>query len=380
MPRAQSFQRSPELKREFNRLTEHWCKKNRMSLSDLAERCGVSLQYLSHIGRYGRVPSKPILILLALNLELEDPELLFRLADLKTPWPLDSGLRLRGPTGAESGLLSINLDMKGFAATIQEIVRKEMQPKRLNEILGGRPLKVGLNRGQFFLFEDGREGFFHELLRALALALHCELETVEVHHSDYPERFSSGEIDLYGPVYKTPQRLGQAIYLRPFCRVRLAGVARTEKCPGLPALPPPKSIEELGKRPYIVAVHKDAMAHHFAQAELGLPANRIIACELPEEAVERILLSSIPRPAHLILTDAPFARKVCGAHPKTSMLFGQDRAKIPAYDDTIAVRPDWPVVTAALDEALDFLRKGGAIARIFDLKIAREEAAAVQVI
>ena len=145
------FLRSPELKRAFLDASEHWYRKHRLSPADLAERCGVSLQYLSHVGRYGRIPSKPILTLLAFNLSPDDPEAFFRAAKMSDPWPYEVGIGLRARSATESGLLNVSLDMKGFADAIRDIVRAEIQPKRIEQLLGKRALRVGLNRGQFFL-------------------------------------------------------------------------------------------------------------------------------------------------------------------------------------------------------------------------------------
>lgn len=63
------------------------------------------------------------------------------------------------------------------------------------------------------------------------------------------------------------------------------------------------------------------------------------------------------------------------------MLFGEENAKVPFYEDAIAVRPDWNTLTQALDEALEFLQKGGSVSRIAEQKIPKKEtAAAVQVL
>lgn len=378
MKKKGNFEHSGELKRVFNELSDKWCKKNRLGLADLAERCGVTLQYLSHIGRYGRIPSKPILTLLAFNLDVAQPEDLFRMAGMNDPWPYESGMGLRQRPATESGLLSVSLDMNGFAAVIKEIVRAEVQPKRLDDLLGRRPLRVGLNRGQFFLFEkksrDSHEGFFPELMRSLALSLRCEVEFVDIVHSEFPKKLSNGAIDCFGPVYRTAPRLAHALFSKPFCSVPVAGLGRGKKASSLPSLPHPKKISELRKKDYIVAVHRDSMAHHFAETELGIPSERIIPCDLPEEALERVLLTNLPRPAHLMLTDTPFARRAAEDHGAGLETLFDERASDSAhYEDTIAVRQDWPALLAVIDQAIEFLKKGGAIERLFERTVGQDK-------
>ena len=372
------FSRSPELKRAFQEASEHWCRRNRLGLADLAERCGVSLQYLSHVGRYGRIPSKPILTLLALNLSPDEPAVFFRAARMTDAWPYDSGIGLRPRSAAESGLLSVSLDMKGFADAIRDIVRAEIQPKRIEQLLGKRALRVGVNRGQFFLLDERKgsnsEAFFPELIRALVLSLHCEVEFVNVPHSQFQQELERGGIDCYGPIYRTVPRIGHALFSKPFCHVSVAGLSRVRKASNLTELPVPKKVTELRKRDYIVAVHRDTMAHHFAEAELGIPRERLLPCDGPEEAVERVVLASLPRPAHIMLTDAPFAEKTNNEHPTTTelLVFNAD-SDAPPFEDTLAVRADWPALLAVLDEALDYLRKNGSLVRLFERAVGQPQ-------
>lgn len=367
--KSQTFEHSIELKRAFNELSEQWCRKNRMGMADLAERCGVSVQYLQHIGRYGRIPSRPVLTLLAFVLEVADPQVFFRLAGLKEDWPFEPGLGLRQQSAADSGLLSVSIDKNGFASMIREIVRAEVQPKRVEDLLGNRALRVGLNRGQFFLFDSGskNEGFFPELMRALALALHCQVEFTDVAHGDFATMLERGKIDCYGPVYRTASRLGKGLFSRPFCAVNLAALGRLRKATSLSALPMPKRISDLRKRDYVIAVHRDSMAQHFAESELDIPAERLIACDLPEEAFERVLLANLPRPAHLMLTDAPYAERVQRQHSSTTqLLFCDNDSDCPQFEDTFVVRSDWPSLLALMDQALELLKKGKGLERLFE--------------
>ncbi len=367
MKKEVPFKKSPELRKAFLDLSEKWCRKHRLDLSDLAERCGVSMQYLSHISRYGRIPSKPILTLLALNLEMLDPADLFRIAELNDPWPYDKGMGIRRPGAHESGLLSINLDMNGFAEVVRDLVRSELQPKRFENLLGKRALRIGLNKGQFFLFEGKSEGFFPELIQALALSLHCKLEFVEVNHADFSDQLARGKIDCYGPIYRTAPRLINSLYSKPFCTVPIAAVGRTKKSAQLKELPAPKKVSDLRKKDYMVAVHQESMAHHYAESVIGIPKERLILCQIPDEALERVMLSNIPRPAHLMLTDKPMALKVLTSHTTAlSSLFAESDSEAPPYEDSIAIRPDWPELLTILDQSIEFMQKSGAMSRIFE--------------
>ena len=363
------FAQSQELKTTFNALSEQWCRKYRLGLSDLAERCGVSTQYLSHIGRYGRIPSQPILLLLALNLEVKDPQSLFQQAGVNKEWPFEPGIGLRAQPANETGLLSINLDMHGFTNAIKEIVRAEVQPKRLDDLLKGKPLRVGLNQAQFFMFDTSKkadiEGFFPELLRTLALALQCEVQFIAVSFQDYAKKLSRGEIDCYGPIYATTSRLTHAPLTKSFCQVPLSGLARVKRISRLPYLPVPRKLSELREEPYVIAVHANTMAEHFAVTALGIPQERIISCSLAEEAVERIMLSNIPRPAHVMLTDAPFADKITREHGNAvSQVFDDADEDFTYFEDTIAIRADWPVLQSAIEQTLEMLKRNGTIKRL----------------
>ena len=90
MSQRTEFESSPDLKRLFLRELELWRRATHLGLADLSHRCGVSPSYLAHIGRYGRIPSKPVLILLALNFGLQNPRELFESAKLSDEWPFDA--------------------------------------------------------------------------------------------------------------------------------------------------------------------------------------------------------------------------------------------------------------------------------------------------
>lgn len=369
-----NFDTSLELRQQFKLHFEEWSKRNRAGLSELAERCGVSTQYLSHVGRYGRVPSRPIMILLAFNFQLTNPAAWFGAAGFDSLWPYEPGLQLRQAGASESGFLSVQLDMQGFTAAIREIVKSEIRPQSLPELLNGRPLRVGCNIHQTFLFKEGEKGFFHELIHLLALSLHIRVELIEVSHVNFIQSLHRGEIDIYGPIYFTTPRIGHALFTKPFCRVPLAALWRRSKARELPDLPNPKKVSELRRRDYRIAVHKDSMSHHFAVDSLALKEDQLVLCESAEESFERILMDKIPRPTHLVLTDLPHARAIQKEHSKKmELLFIDGSASESFYEDTIAVRKDWTSVVETLNSVLEFMMRNSTLARLAERTLGEDD-------
>ena len=107
MAKRVSFETSKELKHVYNEQMERWRERERSGLEELAKRCGVSPAYLAHVGRYGRIPSRPVLVLLALNFNMPDPERLLAAAGVKEPWPYDEPVALLPRSAADTGFLSL---------------------------------------------------------------------------------------------------------------------------------------------------------------------------------------------------------------------------------------------------------------------------------
>ena len=162
----------------------------------------------------------------------------------------------------------------------------------------------------------------------------------------------------------------QALHTKAFCAVQVSGAARVKKTAALAVLPLPQRISDLREKDYRIAVHADSMSHHLAISELGIPAERLIVCERPEETIERIILTGIPRPAHLILTHAPHAAQICKESPEqTTQIFTAPDPEAPPYEDTIALRPYWPSVASLLNDSLEFLRRNGSLTRLLQRTI-----------
>lgn len=365
------FERSAELKHLFNRYLELWKKKHRSGMEELARRCGVSASYLGHIGRYGRVPGKPVLILLAFNFELDDPSALFKAAAISDFWPYDEGLKLVKSSEADAGLLSVKLDMKGFTEIIREMIRNEQKPRSIRELTTGKPLRVGFNTAQNWFFRHEQAGpvpggFFPELFKMVELGLQTECKVERVPFAEALEMIATGDLDLFGPLYETPQRLGKVLFTRPFCRIGLGALGRTRKCSSLPQIGILKSTEDLKKSEVEIAVLRDSQAHHFALSELGRTNDQLRVCDTPDEALERITLTGIKRPAHIMLCDTPIALKIHESQPNEyELLFCEARSQLTFFFDTVfAVRPDWPELLSRVNEVLHFLGRSDTVARI----------------
>jgi hypothetical protein len=124
-PRSE-FETSLELKALFLRELRAWSARHNAGLKDLAQRCGVSASYLAHIGRYGRIPSKPILLLLILNFEMKDPQALLSAAGVQEPWPYQTGTHLiEAKTQSDPGFLSVRLDMNGLVEALAGAIREK---------------------------------------------------------------------------------------------------------------------------------------------------------------------------------------------------------------------------------------------------------------
>lgn len=364
------FECSAELKTQFNRHLELWKKKHQAGLDELAAKCGVSASYLSHVGRYGRVPGKPILILLALNFELEHPQSLYEAAALKEDFPYESGVRILKPQQEQNGFLSVKLDMHGFTEAIRSIVHNEARPRDILDLTRGKPIRMGLNRYQDVILFDqqaaNRKGLFLELCDMLAMTMRCKIDTFDVPYSDYPERLRSHDIDLYGPKNVRPgSNLGFVSV--PFCRMGISALLRRRPAPSLEKLPEPTSQADLMKHPYQIAVLRNSRSHLLANVALRKSDSELVLCENIEEAIERTMLSGISRPVHLTICNTPNAITQKTVHGKDlELAFHTPDTLLELSDDCIAVRSDWPEMVSILNQSIAYLVRTGALQERFE--------------
>ena len=126
MKTRSEFDSSLELKALFVKELRAWSTRHNAGIKELARRCGVSASYLAHIGRYGRIPSKPILLLLILNFEIKDPQTFLAAAGVQEPWPYQTGTHLiERSSESEPGFLSVRLDMNGLVEALAGAIREK---------------------------------------------------------------------------------------------------------------------------------------------------------------------------------------------------------------------------------------------------------------
>lgn len=360
MAQRLEFETSHELKRVFVREMDTWQRSSRLGLRELSLRCGVSPSYLAHIGRYGRIPSKPVLILLALNFGMRDPGEIFRAAKLQDTWPFESSLGLAPLSTDSPGFLSLKVNLEGLVDALKGALLPRSHPHSLQELLGGRPLRIGLNITQSWLFErrsdssiDLHRGVLPTLCLKLANALKVSIETLPVAFDRYVERLFRGEIDLFGPLMLGANCPSQIRFSIPVNKLGLSALMRQRMTAGLPLLEPPQSLQDLVDRPYRFAVLKDSRAHLFALTVLGRSEDSLITCSSDEEGVERVLLKGISRAAHIFLSNSMLANSQAAQHPEDLLpLFTTPGMELEASDNGFALRPDWGDYVGSINNGL----------------------------
>lgn len=366
------FETSSELKRVFLRELEAWSGRTSLGISQLSRRCGVSPTYMAHIGRYGRIPSKPVLILLALNFGMEEPLELLRAARLEDGWPFDGALRLApSPEVGSGGLISVKLDMAQLVEAVRTSIQHEARPRSVRDLLDGRALRIGLNFTQYWLFErlsDGTpnpgRGIVPDLCRGLSNVLHSPVETVPVPFDRYVELLCRGEIDIFGPMMCGAHCPSSIPFSLPTNRLGLSVLMRRRHTVGLPLLPAPGSAQELETGGYAIAVLKNTRGHLFCRTVLKRSEDTLILCNSDEEALERIILKGISRPAHIMVTHSMLAARQASENPESLLaLFSSPGETLEMCDTAFALRPDWTHMLGAFNDALRAVLATGEYSR-----------------
>ncbi len=363
MGKQVDFETSPELRRIFTREFDVWRDRHRLGLEELSARCGVSSSYLAHLGRYGRIPSKPVLLLLALNFGMANPDELLAAAHLPDPWPFDPESQISRRERATEGFLSVRLDMAGFVEAIKTVVREESRPRTLNDLLQGRPLRVGLNLTQPWLFGatargdiDHTTGLLPELCSLLENALRCKIVTSLVPFRGHIERLRRAEIDVFGPMLATPQNPSTICFSSPISRCGMSGVYRLRDTQSLQAIPAPARWEALRDTTYKLAVIRDSRAHLIANTKLNRSDDSLIICDTIEEGVDRVLIRGISNPAHIFICSSINACRAVASHSKDlELLFNTPETLLDVADNAMAIRPDWPEAVPMINSALAFI-------------------------
>lgn len=366
-----SFETSAALKALLLEPFELWRRSHGGDLSDLAERCGVSSAYLSHVRRYGRIPSRPVLVLLAFNLKL-DGQKLFEAAGVRERFPYDSGLQIGPPPIEQDGLFSLRFNAERFTETIRAVVRSEIRTRSVKDLLGSRPLKIGLNYHMFWMFgnkappaDEVHTGLFPELCAMLGLALQKEVELINVPFSNYMEMLRSGQIDLFGPTMVIPNLPDHILFTTPLFRLGVSALFRKKPHPELEDLPVP-TVEALQDPRYKIAVLKGSMPNLIVNTLIKRGDQSLVLCSSDEEAIERITLRGVSRPAHIFVTNSMTGSTFSKTYAKDlTLLFGTKATRLSMAEVSIAIRPDWPEVVPVINDAIRFLyARGGVTERL----------------
>lgn len=371
MGKRVDFDTSNDLRRLFTQELERWRARTHLGIEELSARCGVSRSYLAHVGRYGRIPSKPVLLLLALNFQMRDPTTLFRAARIDEPWPFDVASTITPVQTSSDGFLSIKLDMDGFVDAIKSVVREQFKPRTLTELLGGRPLRLGLNLTQPWLFEinpdgsvDHSCGLVPELCSYLETFLRCPIEAAPVSFNRHVEKLRRGEVDIFGPMLALPHSPSSILFSLPVNRIGISALMRLRATPGMAPAPEPKTFEDLRDTQYRIAVIKDSRAHLIANTRLNRPDTNLVICETVDEGLDRVLLKGIPHPAHIFICNSMNTYQLARTHRKDLRpLFDEKRTMIDICDNSFAIRPDWPEALPSLNQALSFIMNSGGFAK-----------------
>lgn len=371
MTKQSDFDTSSELRRLFSQEFENWRTRTRLSIEELSARCGVSRSYLAHVGRYGRIPSKPVLILLALNFEMKAPHTLFRAARLDEPWPFDTPAAINPIQASSDGFLSIKLDMDGFVDAIKTVVREQFRPRTLADLLSGRPLRLGLNLTQPWLFEshpdgsiDQSRGLVPELCSYLETFLRCPIEAAPVPFNRHVEKLRRGEIDVFGPMLAIPHAPSNILFSLPVNRIGISALMRLRDTAGIPPLPLPTTFEDLRAPDYRIAVIKDSRAHLIANTRLNRPDTALVICDTIDEGLDRVLLKGVSHPAHIFICNSMNTYHLARAHKsELRPLFDEKTTMIDICDNSFAVRPDWPEALPSINQALSFIMNSGGFAK-----------------
>lgn len=360
-----NFDASSELRSLLAEPFESWKRKHGGDFSELAHRCGVTNAYLSHVRRYGRIPSRPVLMLLALNFRLNGQKL-YDAAGINDSYPYEPGLEITRPAQRDSGFFSFQFDVEGFTEAIRTVVRSEVRQRSVKDILGNRPLRIGMNYHMFWMFgakhppSDGKHsGLFAEFANMLGVALQKEVELIAVPFSQYIELLKEGKLDLFGPTMIVPNLPHDIFFTRHIFRLGVSALFRRREHRELTELPEP-SVDDLRDERYQIALVRNSLMHLLARTRLKRSDASLILCASDEEAIERLTLRGVGRPAHVFLTNSMRALTAAKEIGKdVSLLFNKRDTLLDLPEVGIAVRPDWPEVLPVINDAIQFLYTRG---------------------
>jgi hypothetical protein len=211
---------------------------------------------------------------------------------------------------------------------------------------------------------DFSRGLIPEFIGQLANSLGCEVSTSVVPVSRHVEKLRSGEIDIFGPMLTIPPGPSKTFFSLPINRLGLSGVMRLRPTPNLEILPAPQSFEDLKDPRYEIAVIRDSRPHLLANTRLNRPNERLVLCDSDDEALDRVLMRGVLKPAHLFICTTRGAWDWAAKHPDgLKSIFRTQTTMVDVCDNAFAIRPDWPEVVPIVNQAISFLMSSGGFAQ-----------------
>lgn len=369
MAKELPFKTSKSLKDFFNSHFELWDQQNNGGYEELGRRCGLTGSYLSQIGKYGRIPSKSALILLAFNFDLKDPVTIFKAADIIEPWPYKKFVHLSTQSREVDSFISLKVDMEGLLSSMQAAIGKEIRPRGLKETLQGRALRLGYNPFKSWLFKsldrgvDGNfEGFLPEIKDMFEMSLQNKIEDNVIEYAEYAKLFQSGALDMYGPIVVAPNLPTGVIFTNPLYRIGMSLLFRLRSSKNLEELPIPKKPQDLLNQKYKIAVVKNSRAHLLCNTRFKRSDKDLVLCSTTEEALDRTILKGISNPAHCFMVTSVDALYFEAEYRRdVKALFAEKNNFIDLAETGIAVRADMPELVQALNESIAFLTSTGTL-------------------
>lgn len=200
----------------------------------------------------------------------------------------------------------------------------------------------------------------------LALSLQCRVEFSVVDYGDYPEALHQQRVDIFGPCVSAPNLPPGTIFSSPLYWIGMSALMRRVPTASLAPLPAPTTLKQMIEAPYQLAVIRNSRAHLLANTRFKRPDSQLIICHSREEALDRIMLRGVVRPAHLFVCNSVDALMWHDQHKsQTQPLFTAPDNLIDLADTAVAVRADWPEFVAALNDFISFLDRSGTLLDLF---------------
>ena len=185
------------------------------------------------------------------------------------------------------------------------------------------------------------------------------LEFIEVDHRDALSELAKANINLYGPLYITTDRISSYNFTNPIGEVDMCGIWRSSENKHLQHLPQTENFNDLKKHNYQVTILAESCSEDFAFNILNLAEENITICESFDEILERLTLSSIKRGAHLTLCDELTAKRLESELPDSLQVKSFKNSRKTRYPIAFAIDSQHSWLINKLSEAYNFISDRG---------------------